>query len=102
MDEETAFGVSLASEYGKDNVLAVVHATNRRYVQNYIRLNQINFPVYFCKDESFMENNGIKNTPMIFVLDESNRVVASHFPIPGHPEFSEPMHVFCYNYFNLN
>jgi hypothetical protein len=99
-DEETRFAVSIASEYGMKYVLAVVHATNRRYVQNYIRLNQINFPVYYSKDELFLKLNGIKNTPMIFVIDDKNQVIAANYPIPGHPQYSEPMHKFCYHYFN--
>ncbi|MCP5045961.1 MAG: hypothetical protein GY940_02245 [bacterium] len=99
-DDETRFAAGIASQYGKDYVMAVVHASNQRYVQNYIRMNQVNFPVYFCPDQSFLNENGIKNTPMIFVVDENNRVVASHFPIPGHLEYSEPMHRFCYYYFN--
>lgn len=99
-DEETRFGVSIANEYGPEFVMAVVYATNRQYVGSYVRLNQINFPVFYCQDESFMKENGIKNTPMIFVLDEENRVIASNFPLPGHLEYSEPIHRFCYHYFN--
>jgi hypothetical protein len=101
-DEETRFGVSIASEYGKEYVMAVVHATNRRYVQNYIRMNQVNFPVYYCEDETFLRENGIYNTPMIFIMDKENRVVAANFPIPGHLQYSDPMHKFCYHYLNNN
>jgi hypothetical protein len=99
-DEETRFGVSIASEYGKEYVMAIVHASNRRYVQNYIRMNQVNFPVYYCEDETFLKENGIRNTPMIFILDNENRVVAANYPIPGQLQYSEPMHKFCYHYFN--
>lgn len=99
-DEETRFGVGIADQYGKNYVMAVVHATNKRYVRNYIRMNQVNFPVYFSPDESFMEKNLIKNTPMILLIDEENKVIASLFPIPGHFEYSEPFHNFCYHYFN--
>jgi hypothetical protein len=99
-DEETRFGVSIASEYGKEYVMAIVHASNRRYVQNYIRMNQVNFPVYYCEDETFLKENGIRNTPMIFVLDNENRVVAANYPIPGQLQYSDPMHKFCYHYFN--
>lgn len=99
-DAETQFGVSIANEYGPDYVMAVVYATQRQYVANYVRLNQINFPVFFCTDETFFKENGIQNTPMIFVLDEKNRVIASHYPLPGHLEYSESIHLFCYHYFN--
>jgi hypothetical protein len=81
-DEETKFAVSIASEYGPEYVMAVVHASNRRYVQNYIRMNRVNFPVFFCEDDAFLEENEIKNTPMIFIVDEENRVIASHFLLP--------------------
>jgi hypothetical protein len=99
-DEETQFGASIANEYGQDYVMAVVFATQRQYVANYVRLNQINFPVFLCADETFFKENGIQNTPMIFVLDEENRVIASHYPLPGHLEYSESIHLFCYHYFN--
>jgi len=102
MDSETQFGVSIASEYGQDYVMAIVHATNQRYVRNYIRMNQVNFPIFFCEDESFQKQNNIKNTPMILVLDKENKVIASHFPIPGQLQYSEPVHQFCYHYFNKN
>lgn len=99
-DAETRFGVSIASDYGKESVMAVVHATNRRYVSNYIRLNQVNFTVYFDENETFLKQNSIKNTPMIFVIDSDNKVISANYPIPGHLEYSEPMHKFCYHYFN--
>jgi hypothetical protein len=101
-DEETRFAVRIASEYGTKYVMAIVHATNRRYVQNYIRLNQVNFPVFYCedKDNSFFKDNDILNTPMVFVIDEDNQVIAANYPIPGHLEYSKPMHRFCYDYFD--
>jgi hypothetical protein len=54
-DEETKFAVGIASEYGKEYVMAVVHASNRRYVRNYIRMNRVNFTVFFCEDEGFFK-----------------------------------------------
>ncbi len=101
-DKETQFAINIASEYNTQYVTAIVHATNIEYVQNYIRLNQVNFPVYYCKDRenSFFKDNKILNTPMIFLVDENNRVLAANYPIPGHLEYSEPMHRFCYHYFN--
>lgn len=98
-DNETAFAVNIANVFGKNFVLAVINASNKRYARNYIRMNQINFPVYFCKDDLFLKGNNIKNTPMIFVIDEEDRVIASTFPIPGHPIYSKPIHEFCFYYF---
>jgi len=98
-DNETAFAVDIANVFGKNFVLAVINASNKRYARNYIRMNQINFPVYFCKDDLFLNGNNIKNTPMIFVINEEDRVIASTFPIPGHPIYSKPIHEFCFYYF---
>ena len=100
VDEETRFAVGIASEYGINYALALVHASERRYVQSYIRLNQVNFPVGFSEDDTFLTENGIKHTPALFVVDHENRVLAAHLPVTGHPEYSEPIHQFCYHYFN--
>lgn len=97
-DNETDFAVNIVKEFGSEFVFSVVHATKRQYVQNYIRMNRVNFPVYFSEDEVFLKINNIKNTPVIFIIDESNRVIAAHFPIPGQKDYSKPMHDFCYFY----
>lgn len=99
-DAETQFGISIANDYGQDYVTAIIYATQRRYVSSYVRMNQVNFPVFFCKNDSFFKLNHIQNTPMIFIIDQENRIIASHFPLPGHLEYSEPIHRFCYYYFN--
>jgi hypothetical protein len=101
-DEETRFAIKVAEEYGKDYVKAIIHADTPRYARNYIRMNQVNFPVFFCGNETFLNLNEIKNTPMILLVDKSNKVISSHFPIPGHPEYSQAFHLFCYQYFNKN
>jgi hypothetical protein len=101
-DKETQFAVDIAGEFGQDYVMAIVHAVNKRYVQNYIRMNQVNFPVYYCddKNKAFFKDNEIVNTPVLFVIDNTNRIIASHIPIPGQLQYSEPIHQFCYHYFN--
>ncbi len=93
-DSETAFAKKMATKIGKSSVLAIVHANDRRYVRNYIRVNQVNFPVYFSEDFKFLEYNDIRNTPMIFFVGNDGRVLASHFPLPGLPQYSEPFHRF--------
>ncbi len=98
MDSETTFAVSIAKKFGGDAVLAIVYSNEKRYVRRYIRVNRVNFPVYYCKDEALFHDNHITNTPMLFVIDESGRIVAAHFPIPGHPVYSEPFHRFCASY----
>lgn len=99
-DDETKFAVGIANTFGTHSVMAIVHADDIRYARNYIRMNQVNFPVYFSKSRSFLTINEIKDSPMLFLLGSQNRFVASHFPIPGHPEFSEPIHRYCYHYFS--
>jgi thioredoxin-related protein len=98
-DDETKFAVDFNERCNENFVYAVVHANNMRYVRNYIRLNRVNFPVYFCQDDAFFNDNNITNTPMIFIVDDKDRIIASHFPLPGHPEYSEPIHQFCFFYF---
>ena len=99
-DDESKFGNDIVSEYGRDYVMAVVQSESLRYAKNYIRLNQVNFPVYYCKEKTFFMDNEIHNTPMVFVIDKETRVIAAHFPIPGHKEYSEPFHLFCHHYFS--
>ena len=79
-DKETQFAVNIATKYNPQYVMAIIHATSRRYVQDYIRLNQVNFPVYYCNDKenSFFKDNEILNTPMILVIDENNCVLAAN------------------------
>jgi len=98
-DSETRFAVDIAEKYGEDVVLAIVHSDSKRYVRNYIRINQVNFPVYFCKDETFFNLNNVQNTSVIFVIDEEDQIIASHYPLPGQPEYSLPFHQFCHNFF---
>lgn len=99
-DKETEFAITIASNFGQDYVMAIVHAVKKRYVQNYTRLNQVNFPVYCCddRDRSFFKVNKIINTPILLIIDRNNRIIAAHIPIPGHPEYSDPIHQFCFDY----
>lgn len=98
MDKETQFAVELAGKIGPGSVEAIVYANSMRYVKNYIRLNKVNFPVFFCGDNSFFEENDIINTPLLCLVNDLGQVVAAHYPIPGHLEYSEPFHRFCVNY----
>jgi hypothetical protein len=99
-DHETKFALEVAAAFGENYVLAVVQASNMRYVSTYIRLNQVNFPVYYSADDTFLSVNGIHHTPLVLVIDEENRVIAAHLPVAGHPEYSEPIHKFYQNYLN--
>lgn len=101
-DKETQFAVNIAEDFGKEFVVAIIHASSKRYIQSYIRLNQVSFPVFYCddSDKTFFEKNKIVSTPMLFVIDKANRIIASHIPIPGQFQYSEPIHQFCYHYFN--
>ena len=99
-DSETRFAVDLAKKAGLNYVLAIVHAGNQRYVKNYIRVNQVNFPVYFCEDDDFFTVNNLHNLPLLFLVDEENRIISAHIPLPGQPKYSEPFHEFCHYYFD--
>ena len=99
-DNETKFALEVSAAFGENYVLAVVQAGNTRYVSTYIRLNQVNFPVYYDADDTFFAVNGIHHTPLVLVINEENRIIAAHLPVPGHPEYSEPIHRFCRDYLN--
>jgi len=58
----------------------------------------VNFPVYYVEDDAFFKVNEIHHTPLVLVIDEDNRVIAAHLPVPGHPGYSEPIHRFCRDY----
>ncbi len=97
-DSEAAFAVTIAEKFGEESVLAVVQATNMRYIRSFIRLNRVNFPVYYCiEDVTFFKINEMMNTPMVFGVDEAKRILAAHFPIPGQHEHSAPSHEYCFN-----
>lgn len=98
-DKETEFAAGIARKFGSEKCMVIIHSQNIRYARNYIRINRVKFPVYYCRDADFLLINNIGNTPMIFVVDENDRIVASHFPIPGHPVYSKPIHEFCLKYF---
>jgi len=102
LDDQTNFVNELYQVYGPGSVACIVYADNKRYVRNYIRINQVKFPVFFDKDGTFFEENQITDTPLLLIIDGSRKILYSHFPIPGHLQFSEPFHHFCYRYFNLN
>jgi hypothetical protein len=95
-DEETHFANQLAEEMGdRARIAAVVHANSARYVRNYVRLNQVKFEVYLSENNQFALENGIVNSPLLLLLDQQNRVVAAHYPLPGEPELSEAFHQTC-------
>ena len=98
-DNETKFAVDVSNSFDEKYVLAIVQASNQRYIINYVRQNQVNFPVYYCEDDKFLELNQVIDTPLILILDKDNRIIASHLPITGYPEYSEPIHQFCLHYF---
>ncbi len=98
-DIETKFAIEVAEMFGNNYVIAIVHATSRRYVNNYIKINKVNFPVNFFEDDSFLKKYNIRNTPMILIIDENDRIINSYYPIPGQNDYSKPFHKFCINYF---
>lgn len=99
-EEETKFALEIASKYGRDKVIAIVQSNNPRYIQGFIRINKIEFDVYYCDDNYFFEINEIMHSPLLIVTDKFNRIVAAHIPISGKPQYSEPFHFFCRAYFN--
>ncbi len=98
-DDETKFALELTEKYGLNKAVVIVKSKNIRYIQNYVRMNNINFKVYYCNDDRFFKANNIMVTPLALVIDEMNHIVAAHIPIVGHPQYSIPFHFFCFDYF---
>ena len=97
-DEETKFANEIAETFGSHHVIAMIQAT-RKYLINYIRMNQVKFDVFFSINDNFFNENNIKVTPAVFLLDKNNRVIKSFFPFPGEKEFSTYFHKYCTNFF---
>lgn len=92
-ESETQFMNGLSGATGGAGVAVIAHASNPRYVQNFVRLNGLaEMPVFYDRNGAFGSVNGIGETPMLFVLDAEGRVVAALFPLPGRPQWSEPFH----------
>lgn len=92
-EREAQFVSGLATATGGAGVALVVHASNPRYVRNFLRLNNLaQMTVYFDREASFESANGIGETPVLLLLDADGRVVVAHVPLPGRPQWSEPFH----------
>ncbi|MDJ0839338.1 MAG: hypothetical protein QNK37_22660 [Acidobacteriota bacterium] len=93
-DELTAFAREFSTLYGKTNVRAVVFSTRKQYVYQYIRVNQVDFPVFFDRDEHFSKVNQIAQGPMALLVREG-RILEAAYPLPGFPEWSEAFYQRC-------
>jgi|GEM_PF-3878523 len=100
LEEVTKLALEMAKKYGRNKVSAIIKSDNIRYIQGFIRINKIDFDVYFCSDNHFFEINKIIHTPLLIVTNEFNRVIAAHIPIKGNPQYSGPFHFFCADYFS--
>ena len=92
LDGETQFLNSLVEVTGGDGVRIVAHANSPRYVRNYARLNGVKAALYFDEDNRFGELNEVRETPMLFLLNDRGEVVSAHYPLPENPAWSDPFH----------
>lgn len=99
LEEVTNLALEIAKKYGRNKVSAIIKSDNIRYIQGFIRINEIDFDVYYCFNNRFFEINEIIHTPLLIVTNELNRVIAAHIPIKGNPQYSGPFHFFCTDYF---
>jgi len=100
-ESETRFMLEMAERIGAEHVVILIHADSVRYVNAYMVTNQINIPVFYDKEGSFLKQNHIEKTPMTLLLNERNEVMAGHFPSPGKPELSEPFRVAMNQFFGV-
>lgn len=100
-DEQTAFALEVARFLGTDAVTIVVGAQQPRYARSYMRLNQIDMPIYFNQSNSFFDDNGIPDSPLLMILNEHGEIVTAHYPLPEKPLLTLPFHEFCRNLFGM-
>lgn len=100
-DEESAFGNEVALALGPAFVRAVIHGNREKYVRDYLRLNRVEYTVFFDKNKQFMENNDIEATPLVLLVNENDEILFAHYPIPGHSNVSEPFHNYVREYFGI-
>lgn len=92
-DGEAQFMNGLAGVTGGDGLAIVVHANNPRYARNFIRLNGLTeIPVFIDEAREFGRANGVRDSPMLYLLDAEGEVLAAHFPLPDRPEWTKPFH----------
>lgn len=100
-DEQTAFALEVAQHLGSEHVTIVVGAQQPRYARSYMRLNQIQMPIFYNQSNSFFHTNGITDSPLLLVLNAHGEVVTAHYPLPEKPKLTVPFHSFCRNLFGL-
>ena len=100
-DEQTQFALAIARALDEPSLRIVVHADTPVYARSYMRLNNIEYPVYYDKEGRFFENNDLGSTPMLLLHNPRGEVIAAHFPVPDRPEVSAPFHAFVRAFFEL-
>lgn len=101
-DEQTQFALELAREVGFDSVRIVVHAKQQMYARSYMRLNQIPEGIFYDKDGVFFSENQLGRAPLLMLHNPEGMVIATHYPLPGKPEVSEPFHKFVRQFFGVS
>ena len=101
-DEQTRFVQDLTHGSGAPVTAIVIHARTPRYVRSYMRLNQIRQPLLYDRAGAFFEQNRIGETPMLFLINERDEVIAAHYPVDGEPALSQPFQRLCYRSFGLD
>jgi len=94
-DKLTDFAREIAGEVGSHAVSTIVHADQRRYATAYARMNQVNFPVYFSADYTFMRRNQLQCGPAVLLVDDQDRILASHCPVSTNPDATALFFAFC-------
>ena len=91
-DAETAFAVGLADAISAEILAIVIHAGHPRYVAAYKKRNGFDHPVLFDREGRFFEQNQILDSPIMFLVDEKDRVLAAHVPQTDHLDLCVPFH----------
>ncbi len=98
-DEESRNLQSIATRFGFEKCIAVVHTATRRNAINYVRLNNLSLPVLLDGDNSFFRENNISASPIILLVKDGV-IQMAHIPLAGHIELCQPFHTYTLNLFS--
>lgn len=102
LDKETQFLKSVAETFGAEHTAFVLRAQSPRYIVNYIRVNALDQGVLYDPEGGFAKANGIAKSPMLFVINAENLILASFSPARPYPEISEIFHEACFDLLSQN
>jgi len=100
-DMETAFALELAEAVAPEIVTIVIGARHPRYVAAFRNSNGFDHPVLHDREGRFFAENGIVDSPILFLIDDQSRVMAAHVPMTEHLDLCAPFHQMAQRFFGV-